>query len=93
MYSTPQKHPAAMVAVCAPAGTLIGCAGAEDIADDVKGRSRRVRNDIELQVRTARKIVARSRNLKNGEFAIEGEGFEWVFYVLWYPAKVLLVPR
>lgn len=47
MCSTPQKHPAATVAVCAPAGTFIGCAGAEDMLEDVKGRRKRVRKDID----------------------------------------------
>ena len=49
MCSTPQKHPAATVAVCAPAGMFIGCAGAEDdmLDEDVKGRRKRVKKDID----------------------------------------------
>jgi len=45
MCSTPQKQPAATVAVCAPAGTVMGCAGALDIV--VKGRKSLVRKDME----------------------------------------------
>lgn len=45
MCSTPQKHPAATVAVCAPEGTFMGCAGAFDIL--LKGRKNLVRKDME----------------------------------------------
>jgi hypothetical protein len=43
--STPQKHPAATVAVSAPAGTPIGAAGAELIEKD---RTNRDKKDIEM---------------------------------------------
>lgn len=45
MCSTPQKQPAATVAVWAPGGTAIGCAGADDM--DVKGRRKRVKKDMD----------------------------------------------
>jgi hypothetical protein len=45
MCSTPQKQPAATVAVCAPAGTVIGVAGPFDIEE--KGRKSLVRKDME----------------------------------------------
>lgn len=63
MCSTPQKQPAATVAVCAPAGTFIGCAGAEDMLDEVKGRKKRVKKDIEVYERTTRKAVIKNRIL------------------------------
>jgi hypothetical protein len=46
MCSTPQKHPAATVAVSAPAGTPIGAAGAELIEE--KDRTNRDKKDIEM---------------------------------------------
>jgi hypothetical protein len=45
MCSTPQKQPAARVAVCAPAGTAIGVAGVVGAVE--KGRRKRDRKDIE----------------------------------------------
>jgi hypothetical protein len=45
MCSTPQKHPAATVTVCAPAGTFMGVAGAFDIV--LKGRKSLVKKDME----------------------------------------------
>ncbi len=50
MCSTPQKQPAATVAVCAPVGTLMGCAGVEDMVrlDEVDGRRKRERKDMEV---------------------------------------------
>ena len=53
MCSTPQKQPAATVAVCAPEGTVMGCAGALDIV--LKGRRSLVRKDMEKRV--ARRIT------------------------------------
>jgi hypothetical protein len=47
MCSTPQKQPAATVAVCAPAGAVIGVAGPLDMVDVVKGRKSLVRKDME----------------------------------------------
>jgi hypothetical protein len=45
MCSTPQKQPAATVAVCAPAGMFMGCAGAELM---LKGRKKRVKKDMKV---------------------------------------------
>lgn len=68
--STPQKQPAARVAVCAPEGTVMGCAGALDIV--LKGRRSLVRKDMEKRVgrRVTRKIVRdfRMAGLVAGEY-------------------------
>jgi hypothetical protein len=45
MCSTPQKHPAATVAVCAPEGMFIGVAGLLDML--LKGRKNLVRKDMD----------------------------------------------
>lgn len=45
MCSTPQKHPAATVTLCAPDGTVMGVAGLLDIV--LKGRKSLVRKDME----------------------------------------------
>jgi len=48
MCSTPQKQPAATVAVSEPAGIVIGAAGELMVAEE-KGRNNRVRNDIKTK--------------------------------------------
>lgn len=60
MCSTPQKHPAATVAVCAPAGMFIGCAGAEDMLDDVKGRKNFVKKDMDTRETTRKRRDAKA---------------------------------
>ena len=67
MCSTPQKQPAAMVAVCAPAGTFIGVAGAELMEN---GRMKRERNDIERKAKMARASNWRSIRWVNFPWSI-----------------------
>lgn len=64
MCSTPQKHPAATVAVCAPAGTVMGCAGADDMVLEVKGRKKRVKKDIDAYEKTISNATVRSFSLE-----------------------------
>lgn len=82
MCSTPQKHPAATVAVSAPAGTPIGAAGAELIEKD---RTNRDRNDIEMYAASTKSAKVRSFSLIDLE-VVWGIGFvedvdQQVFYV------------
>lgn len=47
------------MAVCAFAGMLIGCAGAEDMLEDVKGRKNLDKKDID-----AREMIMESRSVR-----------------------------
>ena len=62
MCSTPQKHPAAIVAVSELGGKVIGAAG-ELIVTDENGRNRRLRKDI--------KIRSRARNSRFWDFVVK----------------------
>lgn len=68
MCSTPQKHPAAMVAFCAPSGEVIEDSGfkARRVVV-VKGRMRRLRKaGIVKAIRKTRVLMRRVRGVRDG---------------------------
>lgn len=71
MCSTPQKHPAAMVAFCAPSGEAIEDSGFRPSrVVVVKGRVRReMKLGIVKAMRKARMARKRVRSVKNGNLS------------------------